>query len=686
MENNNVNNIDDNSQKEKKKITITSFFTSINEEKKERTENSNNKNKEDNVIQTSPLNNEMNNNKSIKNSEKNTNMLKMFEEMKSNYETNKKTNEESKINVQNTNNNKQISNIKDNINQKENKNENIEFKNNKSEFDRKYIKEDNNQFKVLIKLIENNTFYIGHLILKNYIISFIPNSFSKALFDEKSEKNPNFYEFSLFQLDKIKVFNVNFITLKLKDRRILNFSCEYCKQLENILQQLRYPNNLMLFYHYAYYYKKNNKINYKINGWNIYDIEIEFCRQNLNFEKYSFTDENIHYNLCKTYPKKLIIPSKFKEFNLSQLATYRSKNRFPVLTYYYSKKESCIFRSSQCLSGKKSKTSNLEIEYFKCITENKKILNIYDLRSKAAAMVNILKGGGSDDVNLYDNCRLEFCDLENIHIIRNAYKKFMEDPENKDWIKFISQLIYTTNKICNSIYKGEHVLIHCSDGWDRTTQICCLVQLILDPFYRSLNGFCILIEKDFISFGHQFALRNGCYTLKKKNDFSPIFIQFLYCVYQLIIQFPTAFEFNENFLIFLGTEIYNNKYGSFLFNSEHDLNINHGKELTVSIWSEVFENKYKFYNHYYVECNEKLVPKYEIEFMNNWNNFKNYYERIGGYFRNNSFVYKNESLIQESNEKGKILEEIYNLLNSKGLTNLLSKNTKDYISKYKSET
>ena len=88
----------------------------------------------------------------------------------------------------------------------------------------------------------------------------------------------------------------------------------------------------------------------------------------------------------------------------------------------------------------------------------------------------------------------------------------------------------------------------------------------------------------------------------------------------------------------------------------------------------------------YVECNEKLVPKYEIEFINNWNNFKNFYERIGGYFRNNSFVYKNESLIQESNKKGKILEEIYNLLNYKGLTNLLSKNTKDYISKYKSDT
>ena len=32
------------------------------------------------------------------------------------------------------------------------------------------------------------------------------------------------------------------------------------------------------------------------------------------------------------------------------------------------------------------------------------------------------------------------------------------------------------------------VLVHCTDGWDRTAQLTALAMLMLDPFYRTIEG------------------------------------------------------------------------------------------------------------------------------------------------------------------------------------------------------
>ena len=89
-----------------------------------------------------------------------------------------------------------------------------------------------------------------------------------------------------------------------------------------------------------------------------------------------------------------------------------------------------------------------------------------------------------------------------------------------------------------------------SDGWDRTAQLSALAQILLDPNARTTRGFCALIEKDWTSFGHQFARRCGTRVgTDRKNhgdrQRSPVFLQFLDCVWQLLQQFPSEFEFAE---------------------------------------------------------------------------------------------------------------------------------------------
>ena len=83
-----------------------------------------------------------------------------------------------------------------------------------------------------------------------------------------------------------------------------------------------------------------------------------------------------------------------------------------------------------------------------------------------------------------------------------------------------------------------------------------------------MEGFEILIEKDWRSFGHQFSKRLGHIQRTNDDQQSPIFIQFLDCVYQIMKQFPTIFEFNTQFLLELAEQCTTHKYGTFLFNCD----------------------------------------------------------------------------------------------------------------------
>lgn len=56
-------------------------------------------------------------------------------------------------------------------------------------------------------------------------------------------------------------------------------------------------------------------------------------------------------------------------------------------------------------------------------------------------------------------------------------------------------LLKAAVQIRDHLVRGETVLVHCSDGWDRTSQLTALASLIVDPEYRTVEGFATLIEK-----------------------------------------------------------------------------------------------------------------------------------------------------------------------------------------------
>ncbi len=134
-------------------------------------------------------------------------------------------------------------------------------------------------------------------------------------------------------------------------------------------------------------------------------------------------------------------------------------------------------------------------------------------------------------------------------------------------------------------YNRLPVLVHCSHGWDRTSQVCALAQIFLDPYYRTRAGFSCLIEKDFLALGHPFHTRCGHGEGKGSDpngsgasggngdEISPIFLQFLDCVFQIVNQYPDYFEFNTKYLLLLSEHIYSCRFGTLLCDTEREREI-----------------------------------------------------------------------------------------------------------------
>lgn len=158
---------------------------------------------------------------------------------------------------------------------------------------------------------------------------------------------------------------------------------------------------------------------------------------------------------------------------------------------------------------------------------------IVDARSYTTAVANRARGGGCEFPQYYPQCDIEFMNLANIHAVRKSFlllrtlcsstgnsgnsdqskcvllffsvqicflslnyvfvvittnNSWFTQLDSTQWLHHMAKLLraswYTA---VNLEEQGRPVLVHCSDGWDRTPQIVSLAQLMIDPFYRTLK-------------------------------------------------------------------------------------------------------------------------------------------------------------------------------------------------------
>ncbi|KAG9478422.1 hypothetical protein GDO78_013439 [Eleutherodactylus coqui] len=210
-------------------------------------------------------------------------------------------------------------------------------------------------------------------------------------------------------------------------------------------------------------------------------------------ESWKISKINSTYELCDTYPAVFVVPTSVADDDLARVGAFRAKGRIPA------------------------------------------------------------KGGGYESETAYPNAELIFLEIHNIHVMRESLRKLKEivypaidearwltNVDGTHWLEYIRMLLAGSVRIADKLESSKtSVVVHCSDGWDRTAQLTSLAMLMLDSYYRTIKGFEVLIEKEWISFGHRFAMRVGHGEDNHADaDRSPIFLQFIDCVWQMTNQMP----------------------------------------------------------------------------------------------------------------------------------------------------
>ena len=369
---------------------------------------------------------------------------------------------------------------------------------------------------------------------------------------------------------------------------------------------------------------------------------------------------------------------------LRRVAAFRSEGRMPVLTWGNAVDGASIWRSSQPRVGLQGNRSSADEQYLRAIAEcaaNAAVpvdkaqlllkipgrrflqtliggtneedllmqsspsirspigLKIMDLRPKSSAVANRTQGYGYENTSYYTGCDISFFGIGNIHAVRDSYQKMSslcQSPltndvqwsqlvEDTKWLSHIRLILSASWQTAFHVrYNRLPVLLHCSHGWDRTSQVAALAELLLDPFYRTKVGFSTLIEKDFMAFGHPFHTRCGHGEGKgerggvgagqaggggDEGQLSPIFIQFLDCCYQLVNQYPEYFEFNAEYLLVLSEHVYSCRFGTLLCDTERERELVAGiRQRTHCLW-EYLDSRNDLTNPgYYKEAETLMMP------------------------------------------------------------------------------
>lgn len=251
---------------------------------------------------------------------------------------------------------------------------------------------------------------------------------------------------------------------------------------------------------------------------------------------------------------------------------------------------------------------NIMLEVVRSANDQKK-LHLLQLTDNLPSIQDVLKA--------YQKLRRLCCPETAQHFVVED-SKFLTLLEKSNWLFYSSLCLRYACEAAEKLREGSTCVLQESNGRDLCCIISSLTQIILDPLYRTIDGFQSLIQKEWIALEHPFQKRLGHVRLASDvnplQEESPVFLLFLDSVWQLLQQFPDEFEFSQTYLTTLWDSCFMPLFDTFQFDTNADrlkaLKDNNLVLRPVWDWSEQFLEKDKlfFNNPFYQKQQKQELP------------------------------------------------------------------------------
>ncbi|XP_030048863.1 myotubularin-related protein 12 isoform X2 [Microcaecilia unicolor] len=357
------------------------------------------------------------------------------------------------------------------------------------------------------------------------------------------------------------------IIILCKDFRVFHFCLRYTKEEEvkrivsGIIHHTQSPilhKRLFLFsyaasapHYIAIGIKKQAVMFDTLEDWR---LELDRTKGNI---KYKVVSSNASYGLCEKLPPYFVVPVSLMEEDISEFQgkgipiwCWSCHNGSALLKMAALPKE----QDESMLQRHKTFSERIDKTVHRPPYE---LSRTEELANSLPSLPEIQMAYGRFKQLFWMENRADFWDSD---------VKWFSLLENSNWLEIIRQCLTKAIEVAEYLETESTNVILKESASDLCCVIAGLVQMMMDPYYRTKLGFQSLVQKEWVMGGHAFLDR--CNHLRQTDkEEAPVFLLFLDCVWQLVQQYPVAFQFTETYLTVLSDSLYLPIFSTFFFNS-----------------------------------------------------------------------------------------------------------------------